>query len=58
MAKSPEQMKAAMIAGMAEVLGGKRDYFLFDSFAGLPPAREELDGAAAAAWHRDQTKRG
>jgi O-methyltransferase len=45
--------RGGMIAGMAEVLGPKRDYFLFDSFAGLPPAREELDGAAAVAWQNN-----
>jgi O-methyltransferase len=42
--------RGGMSAGMAEVLGASRQYFLFDSFEGLPPAREELDGAAAVAW--------
>ena len=42
--------RGGMSAGMAEVLGSERDYFLFDSFEGLPPAREDLDGAAAIAW--------
>jgi hypothetical protein len=35
------------------VLGADREYFLFDSFEGLPPAREELDGASAVAWQKD-----
>jgi O-methyltransferase len=42
--------RGGMSAGMAEVLGPDRHYFLFDSFEGLPPAREDLDGAAATAW--------
>jgi O-methyltransferase len=45
--------RGGMIAGMAEVLGANRDYFLFDSFEGLPPAREELDGASAVAWQKN-----
>jgi O-methyltransferase len=42
--------RGGMSAGMAEVLGTDRQYFLFDSFEGLPPAREELDGASAVMW--------
>jgi O-methyltransferase len=45
--------RGGMIAGMAEVLGADRGYFLFDSFEGLPPARADLDGAAAVAWQKD-----
>jgi O-methyltransferase len=45
--------RGGMIAGIAEVLGADRQYFLFDSFEGLPPAREELDGASAVAWQSD-----
>jgi O-methyltransferase len=45
--------RGGMIAGMAEVLGPDREYFLFDSFEGLPPAREELDGASAVAWQKN-----
>ena len=37
---------------MAEVLGADRQYFLFDSFEGLPPARD-IDGPAAVAWQSD-----
>lgn len=39
-------------AGMAEVLGPGRQYFLFDSFEGLPPAKD-LDGEEAKAWQQD-----
>jgi O-methyltransferase len=41
--------RGGMIAGIADVLGPERHYFLFDSFEGLPPARE-IDGKAALAW--------
>lgn len=44
--------RGGMIRGLADVLGPGRTYHLFDSFAGLPPARE-IDGEAAAAWQRD-----
>lgn len=45
--------RGGMIAGIADVLGGERDYFLFDSFQGLPPAKP-IDGKAAAAWQADK----
>jgi O-methyltransferase len=38
--------RGGMIAGIADVLGGGRRYYLFDSFQGLPPAKE-VDGPAA-----------
>lgn len=41
-----------MSAGMAEVLGPDREYFLFDSFEGLPLATER-DGEAASRWQKD-----
>lgn len=41
--------RGGMSAGIAEVLGPDRQYFLFDSFEGLPPAREDLDGAWVVA---------
>ena len=41
--------RGGMIAGIAELLGPERAYFLFDSFEGLPPARE-IDGPDALAW--------
>ena len=45
--------RGGMIAGIAEVLGPDREYYLFDSFEGLPPARD-IDGEAALAWQRDR----
>lgn len=44
--------RGGMIAGIADVLGPERKYYLFDSFEGLPPAKE-IDGEAALAWSRD-----
>jgi hypothetical protein len=41
--------RGGMMAGIADLLGEDRDYFLFDSFQGMPPARE-IDGPAALAW--------
>jgi hypothetical protein len=38
--------RGGMIAGIADLLGPDRRYFLFDSYEGLPPA-EEIDGEAA-----------
>ena len=45
--------RGGMSAGMAEVLGPDREYFLFDSFEGLPQAQEQLDGAEALRWQQD-----
>jgi O-methyltransferase len=45
--------RGGMSAGMAEVLGADREYFLFDSFEGLPAACEDLDGASAVAWQEN-----
>src|SRR5271163_991096 len=44
--------RGGMTAGIADILGPHRSYFLFDSFDGLPPARE-IDGQAALAWQKD-----
>jgi O-methyltransferase len=44
--------RGGMIAGIADVLGADRHYRLFDSFEGLPLAKE-IDGEAALAWQRD-----
>lgn len=44
--------KGGMSAGIAELFGPDRKYFLFDSFEGLPPVQPE-DGEDAAAWQRD-----
>jgi O-methyltransferase len=44
--------KGGMIAGIAKLLGRERHYCLFDSFEGLPPAKE-IDGPAALEWQAD-----
>jgi O-methyltransferase len=46
--------RGGMIAGIADIMGRERDYFLFDSFKGLPPAKA-VDGPAALAWQSDTT---
>jgi O-methyltransferase len=45
--------KGGMAAGLADVLGPARDYYLFDSFEGLPPAKD-IDGEAALRWQIDK----
>ena len=45
--------RGGMIAAMAEILGNGRTYYLFDSFEGLPEAKE-IDGESALAWQRDK----
>lgn len=45
--------RGGMIASIAEILGNDRNYYLFDSFEGLPPAKE-IDGEAALAWQRNK----
>ena len=45
--------KGGSSAGMAEVLGPDREYFLFDSFQGhIDP--QPIDGPAALAWQADK----
>jgi len=44
--------RGGAIASIAEVLGPDRQYFLFDSFEGLPPA-DDIDGESAKAWQAD-----
>lgn len=44
--------RGGMIAGMAEILGKDRQYHLYDSFEGLPPAKE-VDGQTAIDWQKD-----
>ncbi len=44
--------RGGMSAGMSEVVGSHRNYFLVDSFEGLPPPKE-LDGQAAVDWQKD-----
>jgi O-methyltransferase len=46
--------RGGMIAGIAEVLGSRRRYYLCDSFEGLPPATE-IDGESAKAWQKNTT---
>ncbi len=41
--------RGGMCAGMAEILGPERSYYLFDSFEGLPDAKP-IDGQTALAW--------
>jgi O-methyltransferase len=41
--------KGGMAAGLVAVLGTDREYFLLDSFKGLPPVKE-IDGPAAMRW--------
>jgi O-methyltransferase len=41
--------RGGMIAGIADILGSQRSYYLFDSFDGLPKA-QEIDGQAAHLW--------
>jgi O-methyltransferase len=45
--------RGGMSAGLATVLGAQRQYFLFDSFEGLPPA-QEVDGEAALRWQQNK----
>ncbi len=45
--------RGGMIAGLAELLGPGREYFLFDSFEGLPPVAE-IDGSWAKEWQRPE----
>jgi hypothetical protein len=46
--------KGGMIGGIAYMLGQDRNYILFDSFEGLPPARE-IDGDSAISWQTNKT---
>jgi O-methyltransferase len=45
--------RGGMSAGIAAVLGTGREFYLFDSFEGLPPAKE-IDGDAAIKWQQDK----
>jgi len=45
--------RGGMIAGIADLFHGEREYHLFDSFEGLPQARE-IDGQAALTWQADK----
>jgi O-methyltransferase len=48
--------RGGMIAGMGMVMGLEREYFLFDSFEGLPPAKE-IDGKSAMNWQSAKDSR-
>lgn len=45
--------KGGMIAGISLVLDKEKEYYLFDSFEGLPPVKE-IDGTAAKKWQSDK----
>jgi O-methyltransferase len=49
--------RGGMSAGIATILGVDRHYFLFDSFEGLPPAKE-VDGKAAIRWQNNKNADG
>jgi O-methyltransferase len=46
--------RGGMIGGIASYLGSSREYWLFDSFEGLPKASEEIDGEVAIKWQADK----
>jgi O-methyltransferase len=46
--------RGGMMAGIAEVLGARRSYYLLDSFQGLPPADPVKDGLRAVAYQADR----
>jgi O-methyltransferase len=45
--------RGGMSAGIAELLGNERTYYLFDSFEGLPDA-QEIDGQSAIDWQSNK----
>ncbi len=45
--------RGGMSAGLGRILGAEREYFLFDSFEGMPPAKE-IDGKAALHWQQEK----
>jgi len=44
--------RGGMSAAMVDIMGKDRSYFLFDSFEGLPPAKD-IDGESAITWQKD-----
>jgi len=46
--------KGGMIAGIAYLIGDGKQYYLFDSFEGLPEA-QEIDGENAIKWQKNIT---
>src|SRR5688572_7649081 len=49
--------RGGMSAAIAEILGKEKRIHLFDSFEGLPPAKE-VDGKAALAWQQNTASSG
>jgi len=49
--------RGGMIGGIACLLGPHRKYILFDSFEGLPDAKE-IDGKSAILWQSDKSSAG
>jgi len=45
--------RGGMCAGLASLLGPQRNYYLFDSFEGLPEA-QDIDGEAALVWQKNK----
>ena len=45
--------RGGMIAAISEILGNDRNYYLFDSFEGLPKAKE-IDGDSAIEWQNNK----
>jgi hypothetical protein len=45
--------RGGMIAALSEILGQDRNYYLFDSFEGLPEAKQ-IDGDAAIKWQSNK----
>lgn len=44
--------RGGMCAGIVSIVGKDRGFYLFDSFEGLPPAKE-IDGKAALEWQKN-----
>ena len=49
--------RGGMSAAIAEVLGKRKRFHLFDSFEGLPKAKE-IDGKEALAWQKNTSSEG
>jgi O-methyltransferase len=46
--------RGGMIAGIADLMGVSREYYLYDSFEGLPIAKD-IDGEEAMKWQSETT---
>lgn len=49
--------RGGMIAALAKIYGNQREYYLFDSFEGLPKVKE-IDGEEAKRWQEDTESQG